>query len=203
MHPNPAFRDNDVSRDIRFLRQRAFGTLAINGPMLPLTTHIPFLVNDAGSEVDLHLVRSNPIIAALKSENRAVITCVGPDGYVSPDWYDTADQVPTWNYVAVRLEGTLEILPQDHLRGVLDRLTEHFEASLDKPPWTSAKMSPGVMERMMRMIVPIRLTVSNLDSTWKLGQNKDPAARISASRHLVEGHGHELPALSRLMNAAE
>ena len=29
----------------------------------------------------------------------------GPEGYISPDWYGVADQVPTWNYVAVHLVG--------------------------------------------------------------------------------------------------
>ena len=65
-----------------------------------------------GDAVWLHLVRSNPIA---RSACRAGAGCddrgVGPDSYISPDWYGVPDQVPTWNYVAVHLRGTLEQRP--------------------------------------------------------------------------------------------
>ena len=111
-----------------------------------------------------------------------MLSVTGPEGYISPDWYGLTDQVPTWNYVAVHLRGRLELLPEDTLRPLLDRLSDHFEALLaPKTPWTSAKMSPGAMERMMRMIVPCRLIVDDVQGTWKFGQNKPEAARLGAA----------------------
>ncbi len=98
----------------------------------------------------------------------------GPDAYISPDWYGVPDQVPTWNYVAVHLRGTLHALPDDALRPHLDAVTAHFEAHLlPKKPWVADKMTEGVMERMMRGIRPFRLEISAVDSTVKLNQNKD------------------------------
>jgi transcriptional regulator len=78
----------------------------------------------------------------------------------------------------------LELRPQDELHALLDRQSAHFETRLaPKPEWTSAKMSPGVMEKMMRAIVPVRLHIETLDSTWKLGQNKpDEVRRAAASQ---------------------
>ena len=52
----------------------------------------------------------------------------GPDSYISPDWYEVPDQVPTWNYVAVHLTGTLELRPQEELLDLLDRQSALFEA---------------------------------------------------------------------------
>ena len=66
-------------------------------------------------------------------------------------------------------------------RGVLDRLSDTMEERLPKAPWRSDKMSAGVMDRMMRQIVPFRLNIERIDATWKLNQNKDDAVRMKAA----------------------
>ncbi len=200
MHPNPAFRKIDRARNIAFARDRGFGVLSINGADGPLISHIPVLLDPEGNEAELHLVRSNPIVSALKEPTKAVIAIQGPDGYVSPDWYDTPDQVPTWNYVAVHLRGTLERLPQDDLHPLLDHLSAHFEAKLaPKPEWLTTKMTPEVLQKMMRMIVPFRMQVETIDGTWKLAQNKGDDARLRAADALHTGIGTELQTLAALM----
>lgn len=200
MHPNPAYRAEDRSRHLAFARARAFGTLAVNAEPAPLLSHIPFLLDDAGDTALLHLVRSNPI--ARLGETAAVIAVAGPDGYVSPDWYGQADQVPTWNYVAVHLRGHLVPLPHGEMRDVLDRQSAHFENRLaPKPPWTTAKMTPGVMDRMMRQILPFRFHIESIDGTWKLSQNKDDDVRLAAADHIETGSGTELADLATLMRA--
>ena len=137
MHPNPAFHTDDDLRNIAFARSRAFGTLATNGVEGPLTAHVPFLLSEDGATLELHLVRSNPIVSAAKTTLPAVVTVLGPDSYISPDWYDTPDQVPTWNYIAIRLRGSLSLQPQETLHDLLDRQSAHFEEQLTtKAPWT-------------------------------------------------------------------
>ncbi|PRY80667.1 putative FMN-binding protein [Marivita geojedonensis] len=124
----------------------------------------------------------------------------GPDAYISPDWYGIADQVPTWNYVAVQLTGVLEILPHGKMREVLDVQSAFYESRLaGKAPWTTDKMTPDVLERMMRMIVPCRMVVEDIAATWKLGQNKDDAVRARAAAQVPGGMGMELEALAALM----
>lgn len=201
MHPNPVFHSKDHAKDIAFVRDRGFGTLMMNADPVPHVAHVPVLLSEDGSEVLIHLVRSNPIARALKEPVPARIAVTGPDGYISPDWYGVADQVPTWNYVAVQLTGVLERLPQEQMRQVLDTQSTFYEARLaPKPAWTTGKMTPEVLEKMMRMIVPLRMTVSDIAATWKLGQNKDDAARSRAADALTHGIGTDLTALSKLMS---
>jgi len=189
MHPNPIFRGVEAARNIAFARDRAFGVLSVNGSEGPLLAHVPFVLDAEGCEAELHLVRSNSIVRALLEPVQAVIAVAGGDSYVSPDWYEVEDQVPTWNYVAVHLRGTLEQLPQDELRGVLDRLSADMEARLaPKRPWVVGKMTPEVRDRMMRQIVPFRLRVTRIDGTWKLSQNKPDEARLRAADG-VSDHG--------------
>jgi len=198
MHPNPIFRAASRERNLGFARDRAFGVLAVNDRDGPLMSHVPFLLAEDGITADLHLVRSNPIVGRLAAPQLARLAVIGADGYISPDWYEVEDQVPTWNYVAVHLQGELERLPQDRLRAMLERQSAFFEDRLaPKPAWHPGKMSDGVMERMMRMIVPCRLTIGKVDGTWKLGQNKDDDVRRAAARG-AEAAG--LADLARLMD---
>ncbi len=203
MYPNPIFRQASRADNIAFARDQSFGMLAVNGDDGPVLCHVPFILAEDGSKADFHLVRSNAVARALKSGPlNARLAVQGPHGYISPDWYEVEDQVPTWNYVAVQLTGKLETLPDDALRGQLDALTAlHESRLLPKPEWLAAKMTPGVMERMMRQIVPVRLTVADIDGTWKLGQNKPEQVRLNAARALgAAGIGMEPRLLAALMH---
>ncbi len=200
MHPNPAFRGTETNQNIAFARERGFGVLALSSEGAPLMSHVPFLLEEDGAVADLHLVRSNPMARVVRDPMPVRLAVTGPDSYVSPDWYGVDDQVPTWNYVAVHLTGTLSPLPQDDLPNLLDRLSAHFEAQLlPKPPWTRDKMDAEAFTRMLRMIQPFRLHVEDIQGTWKLGQNKPTDVRHAAARHMaaqsVGSHTGELAAL--------
>ena len=203
MHPNPVFRAEDRLRHVKFARERAFGVLALSDVGAPLLSHVPFLLSEDGAVAELHLVRSNPIVRAMRQPQQAKIAVQGPDGYISPDWYGVEDQVPTWNYVAVHLAGRLELRPRAELLDLLDRQSAFYEARLQpKPPWITKKMSAEALERMMRMIVPCRMIVDDIQGTWKLNQNKPEAARVAAANHVAEGIGSETAQLATLMRKA-
>jgi len=204
MHPNPVFHTADARQNLNFARERGFGVLAVSAEGAPLISHVPFRLNDDGTEAELHLMRSNPIVRALGQPLPAVVAVSGPDGYVSPDWYGIADQVPTWNYVAVHLRGPLELRPQEELRGVLDRVSEEFEARLaPKPVWKAAKVEGDTLARLMRMIVPCRMKIETVQGTWKLNQNKPDAVRERAADHVAGfGIGAETRLLAALMRSA-
>ncbi|WP_281967197.1 FMN-binding negative transcriptional regulator [Roseovarius nanhaiticus] len=203
MHPNPAFRGATEAFNLDFAREQGFGMLAVASDGAPLISHLPFVLNAAGDVAEFHLVRSNPIARLGGAPARLAVQ--GPHTYISPDWYGAEDQVPTWNYVAVHLVGEIEPRPETELRDLLDRQSEAYEARLlPKLPWTADKMTDGLMERMMRQIVPFRMHVSEVHGTWKLGQNKPEAARLSAADHVdAYGMGQETALMAALMRAAQ
>ena len=201
MHPNPIFHDATTSRNIAFARARAFGVLVVAAPDGPHVSHVPFLLSDDAATTDLHLVRSNPIARMGEGMDDAKIVVSGPDSYVSPDWYGIKDQVPTWNYIAVHLTGRLERLPQDTMREMLDRQSAAYEEQLaPKALWTTDKMTPEVLEKMMRMILPYRFTLTGVDGTWKLGQNKPDDVRVAASSEMADhGIGSDVAVIASMM----
>ncbi|MGB3247251.1 MAG: FMN-binding negative transcriptional regulator [Sulfitobacter sp.] len=201
MHPNPIYHDADAKKNLDFARERGFGVLAANGPEGPLLSHVPFLLSNQGDFIELHLVRSNPIARALSAPIQVTIAVSGGDTYLSPDWYEVSDQVPTWNYVAVHLTGNLELRPSEELHALLDRQSAFYENRLlPKPPWGTAKMTPDVRDKLMRMIVPCRMTVTGVDGTWKLSQNKPDAVRMNAARHVAAyGFGQDAATIAAMM----
>ena len=205
MHPNPAFRQESEARSVAFARERSFGILAVNAGDGPLLSHVPFVLDEMGTGLKAHLVRSNPILRLLGEPVPAVIAVSGPDAYLSPDWYGVDDQVPTWNYVAVHLRGTLRRLDDGELHGILDELSALFEERLaPKKPWTSAKMDQELYGRMLRQIVPVAMDVERIDATWKLSQNKPQDVRLAAVAGLDTAvSGSEIAALAALMAGVE
>ncbi len=205
MHPSPVFRQTSRERNLAFARERGFGVLAVGGEGAagPLLSHIPFVLAEDGGAVHAHLVRANPIARCLAGgEQAAVLAVGGPDGYISPDWYEAGTElVPTWNYVAVHLRGRLRLRPEEVLREHLDELAAQFEQRLlPKRPWRTSKVPERQLVALMRAILPVELAVDTVDGTWKLNQNRPDEARQTAAGYVeAGGFGMETALLAGLM----
>ena len=205
MHPSPLFRQASREANLTFARERGFGVLAVGAGDAggPLLSHIPFLLAEGGGTVHAHLARPNPILRCLaEGERPAVLAVGGPDGYISPDWYESdPGLVPTWNYVAVHLRGRLRLRPEETLRDHLDALAAQFERQLHpKPPWRISKVPERQLKALMRAILPGELQVESVDGTWKLNQNRPDTARLAAAGHMeASGLGMETALLAGLM----
>ena len=170
----------------------------------PLASHVPFVLSDEGTTFGAHLVRSNPILPMIGDPQPALMVVSGTDAYISPDWYAMEDQVPTWNYVAVHLRGTLRRLPDDALRPHLRALSAQFEQRLAKPEWTLDKMSPEALEKMEKFIAPVEFCIDSVAGTWKLGQNKPEPARLGAAQGLGDSSlGSGIDEIARLMRESQ
>jgi transcriptional regulator len=180
MHPNSAFRWEDRDAMRALVRELGFGQLFAATPDGPRVAQMPVVWLDDDT-LGLHVARGNGIVRHLDGA-AALFSALGPDGYISPDWYGLgADQVPTWNYIAVELEGTMRRMSQEELVAQIDQLSAEQEAKLDKPPWTRAKMDPKLFDKMTTAIVGFRLEIAAWRGTIKLGQNKPEAARLAAA----------------------
>lgn len=187
MHPARPFRVEDRDALTAFLRAHPFVTLAACVGRRPMIAQAPVVVRELADElvIDFHLSRGNILAPHLVQGFRAVMLAAGPDAYVSPDWYESADQVPTWNYLSVEAEGSAAPLSEAELIAQLDDLSEQEETRLlPKPLWTRHKMAPGKFEAMLRGIIGGRLFVDRLEGTFKLSQNKGDADRLGAAKGL-------------------
>lgn len=163
-----------------FVREIAFGQLFAATTDGPRLAQVP-AVWTGDTTLGLHLARGNALTRHLDGAT-AVLAVLGPDGYISPDWYGLdVDQVPTWNYAAVELEGTVRRMDRDALVAQVDELTAEHEARLPKAAWTREKMDPRRFDAMLNGITGFTLEVTAWRGTLKLGQNKPDAARLAAA----------------------
>lgn len=193
MHPNAAFRFDDRDALRAFSREIGFGTVFAATPDGPRVAHVPFVFLD-DDRIGFHLARGNGLTKHL-DKAEALFVVNGPDGYISPDWYGIDDQVPTWNYLALELQGPVRRMSADELTAQVDALTVEQESRLaPKPEWTRAKMSAGLFDKMLGAIVGFEMTVTAWRSTAKLGQNKPSQARNLAADAL-DARGNRAVAL--------
>jgi len=179
VHPDPAFRLDDAAcRAVA--RDTAFAHVFVHGGDGAGVIHAPCTFDDAG-DVRFHCSARNRL-APLAAGTRAIVSFNPVNGYVSPDWYDTAGQVPTWNYVAVEAEGRLERLSRDALIAQIDALGDEHEARLaPKPAWTRDKVPVAAYERMLAAIEGYVIRVEAWRGSAKLSQNKPAADRAGVA----------------------
>ena len=177
MHPNAAFRWDDRDALRGFAREIGFGMLFAGTPDGPRVAHLPFVFLD-DDRIAFHTARGNGIAKHLDG-TEALFVVNGPDAYISPDWYELGnDQVPTWNYLALEMQGPVRRMSDDELTAQADALTSEQEARLaPKPEWTRHKMSDGLFAKMRGAIIGFEMRVTAWRSTAKLGQNKPKEAR--------------------------
>ncbi len=193
MHPNPAFRWEDRAAMRAFATEIGFGMLFAATPDGPRVADIPFVFLD-DDRIGFHVARGNGIVRGLESAE-ALFVVNGPDGYISPDWYGLPDQVPTWNYLTLEMQGAVTKMSRETLIAQADALSLQHETQLaPKPVWTRAKMADGLFDKMLGGIFGYEMRITGWRGTAKLGQNKSPEARANVADAL-EARGQRAMAL--------
>ena len=191
MHPNRAFAWQDEAEMLAFVADIAFCTIFVAGGIV----HVPVTLE--GRALRFHVARANRVVPSPNGAT-ALISCIGPNAYVSPDWYRTPDQVPTWNYLAVEGEGIVRHLSEAELVAQVDALGAAHEARLaPKRPWTRDKMAPRLFGAMLHGIIGFEVALDTLRGTRKLGQNKSLKERGGAVAGLEAAGRPEIAAIMR------
>ena len=197
MHPNPLYRTEDQTLCESLIAEVGFGMVFAPTPEGPRVAHTPLLLAESGA-VQFHLARNNALARHLDGAT-ALIVVNGPDAYVSPRWYDNRETVPTWDYVALELEGRVRKMDDAGLEAFLHAAIAKHESKLEGAPWLAEESSEKMWSGLFRGIVGFELEVLAWRPTLKLSQNKTPdeCARIAAG---LEVAGH--PALAGLVRNA-
>jgi transcriptional regulator len=191
MYVPPHFAETDPDTLHDFIDRHSFGLLVSQTDGGPFATHLPFLLDRAagphGTLVG-HLARANPQWRELAGQT-ALAVFSGPHAYVSPTWYEAANMVPTWSYVAVHASGPVEVVEDQHaLLDIVRRSVAVYEAAMPRP-WTLDE-SPPLADRLLAQIVGVRLLIERIVGNWKLNQNH-PADRRARVATALRGRGDE------------
>ncbi|MDH5354425.1 MAG: FMN-binding negative transcriptional regulator [Gammaproteobacteria bacterium] len=159
-----------------FMHANSFGQLISNVDGRLFSTHIPFLIRKEESKLVGHLARANPQHKTIEGQE-ILVTMQGAHDYISPSWFETPG-VPTWNYQAVHVYGHCEVIEEpEHIADIVNSLTHKHESAFDKP-W-----QPEYRESMLKAIVGIEITISEIQAKYKLSQNRSEQDQ----KQIVEG----------------
>jgi transcriptional regulator len=156
-----------------FIEQNSFGLLVCQANGEPFVTHLPFLLErTAGPHGHLvgHLAKANPHWRA--ADKQSVLAVFhGPHAYISPSWYGADNVVPTWNYVAVHVYGTFQVIDDPaSLAGILSDFVDRYESRLPRP-WPFDPASEFA-QKMMKAVVGFCVEITRMEGKWKLNQNR-------------------------------
>lgn len=205
MYAPAAFRIDDADAAFDFIERYGFATLAVVDGAQAVLSQIPMLADRARRVLRGHLARANPH-AALIDGRRQTAVFTGPNAYVSPDWYDDAQQVPTWNYTAVHVEGAARVVQDPAaVDAMLEELSDVHESRrrdlAEGRFWKLAKIGDDKREMMRKAIVAFEIPIETIAFKAKLSQNRSAEDRARVIGKLAGGDDNAR-ALAAEMQAA-
>ena len=173
-------KKDDRTSIMEFIRQNGFGIIVSQWSGKLLATHIPL---DLQGESRLlgHISRANPQWKNFETGREVLAIFTGPHAYISSSWYDH-ENVPTWNYIAAHVYGTIRIIEGDELLDSLTQLVNKYESG-SQHPVSVETMSPDYIHHSLKGIVGFEISISSVEASYKMSQNRDRKNQLS----IIEG----------------
>ena len=186
--PVDATRGDDEWRP--FVTSHPFGHLVVpGGPGRDLPVVVPTQFVLEGDTVWLHLVRANPVFAALAENPRVLLSVADDWAFIPSSWKAIGDEdpalgIPTTYYGAVQLAGTATVHDERTAPGSVAAILRR-QLSVFQPDVAVADPGESHTAKLVA-ILGIEISVEQVTAKFKYGGNVD-----GAHRRAVVGHLHE------------
>ncbi len=212
MYIPPINRMENPEEIRKFITQNDFGILInTNAKQEIFVTHIPFILTQNATGEDVlrgHVAKANPqwknfATNNIKNnpennsqnehKNQVLAVFSGAHSYISPSWYDHYN-VPTWNYLAVHVEGLLRIVEEEEMYEHLKELLNHHEQFQDKP-MSMEDIPEKILKPDLKGVVGFEILITEIHAKAKLSQNRDEKNKkriIDALEKTQNPNAHEI-----------
>jgi transcriptional regulator len=180
------FTQTDMAQIAAFVDAAQSADLVTFDGTKPVSTLLPVIWDRSASDDGYgrllgHIAIANEQWKTALPGAQALAIVHGPQAYISPGWYESKTRhgrvVPTWNYEAVHLTGTLAFHHDpEWLRAFVTRLTSTHESGRERP-WAVTDAPPEYINGQLRAIVGVELTVTSVEAKQKLSQNRSEPDR--------------------------
>ena len=201
----PRFNVMDDPADIRAFVESIGSAeiVTVGDDGTPVATLLPILWRADGGTVIAHVARANPHWRQIEDGSRFLAIVAGQQAYISPSWYAAKAEhgrvVPTWNYSAVHLIGTVRVHDDPAwVREAVTSLTDHHEQPREQP-WAVTDAPETYVEKNLKAIVGLEMLVERVEAKAKLSQNRSDADRAGVVAGLRAEGGN--PAVADAMEA--
>lgn len=173
------FEINDQEELLAFVKAFPFATLVSNGDDGLNAEHIPMLVHvDAENRVVLqaHIAKANKLWQSLANQADVLVIFQGENAYITPNWYPSkkvdGKAVPTWNYRAVHIKGTIHFIHEAEWKLLLLEKLTNIHEQKQPAPWSISDAPQDYIKQRLAGIVGVEIQVSEMQGKYKLSQNQ-------------------------------
>lgn len=157
---------------IEFMQAHSFAMVTGMGERYPEATQLPLDVISENDSIFLegHLMKKTSHHLAFEKNKQVLVIFSSPCAYINAGWYKNPLSGSTVNYMAVHAKGKISFLDEKGAREAVEKITaKHIgfntPASFDRLP-------EEYIDKMVKAIVGFRIEVEELDSVFKLSQDR-------------------------------
>lgn len=181
-------KETDRETILSFLDEFSFAMVITGAPHVQVT-NVPTLFDrgpaDGWGRLWWHLAKNNAQNEAMNGE--VVVAFHGPHGYISPNWYESKNAVPTWNFATVQVTGRPRRLDDDaQIAAGLRRLVMKNEARYGGgTKWKFDDLPDSYLKGMRQGVIGYEMAIERVEAKFKLGHERSPADREGVLRGLA------------------
>lgn len=166
MYTPEAFKITDENIIEEFIDNNPFAILTSENNGKIEVTHLPINRFKDGKLYG-HLAKAN-IHSNIDETKEVCFIFNGEHAYISPSYYETAFNVPTWNYSAVHIYGNIQYI--DDKEKVWELLNETTEIYEGQNGWKLPQEEK--FKDLTKFIRFFEIKVTNIEAKFKFNQNK-------------------------------
>jgi transcriptional regulator len=141
----------------------------------PVATQLPVFVEEKDGRKILrgHIMKNTDHHSAFVHNENVLVVFTGHHTYVSGTWYRNPHTPSTWNYMSVHVKGIIRFLDDTALVDALQMTSLHFENYNQQSATIYDNLPSEYTQRLMKMIVAFEIEVNDIDTVFKLSQDRD------------------------------
>lgn len=154
----------------------------------PVVTQIPVFIEEKDGRRILrgHIMKNTDHHKAFLHNEQVLVVFTGHHTYVSGTWYSNPHTPSTWNYMSVHVKGIVRFLDDDALIDALRTITLYFEDHDQRSATIYDNLPADYTRRLMKAIVAFEIEVTEIDTVFKLSQDRDQASFRNIIKKLRE-----------------
>jgi transcriptional regulator len=197
MYSPSAFSINDPSVIRKFVQQNSFGVLVSGNGEHFHDTHTPLLISEDLTRITGHIARANRQWQFWADRPSVKVIFHGPHSYISPRFYKSEFNVPTWNYSAISIDGKIKIIED---RPLSMQIVQDLISKYEGPSGWKLNQADERYMKLFDAIICFSIEVEKIDAKFKLNQNKSEEDKQSVISHLFESSQFMDHQTAELMN---
>lgn len=192
MYNLPYHKAKDEQDIKEFISKYPFAFLTgVDSENKPVGTHIPVFIEEKDGRKILrgHIMKNTDHHKAFLHNDNVLVVFTGHHTYVSGTWYSNPHTPSTWNFMSVHAKGTIKFLDDEALIDALRMVSLHFENYNKESATIYDNLPSEFTARLMKAIVAFEIEIKELDTVFKLSQDRDAESYKNIIKELKEQEG--------------